>query len=416
MKRPGGRAASVWLWLLCASAAWAANPVLKWNALALDAIRFANTPPPAASRHLAILHVAIHDAIQGPDGTHAAYGSHTNPPPAFSREAALAAAANHVLRYSYPAFTPTFDAALEAQFVGIPEGTERTAGLAWGRRVALDILRERELDGATYGVEFRSSPGPGRWEPTPPLFQSALLPQWASLKPFVLARPDQFRPPGPTPLAGAEWARQFNQVKSLGATNGTARTREQTEIAWFWADGVGTESPPGRWNEVAQQLALARKLSTAETARLLALLNLALADAGIACWDAKYAHNYWRPIAAIRAAASDGNPDTAPDPQWRPLLVTPPFPEYPSGHSTFSGAAAALLEAYAGGDRFAFALRSDGLFGTERRYRRFSEAAQEAGMSRIYGGIHFLGANVDGLKTGRQIGTYVFRHALPRIR
>ncbi|MCI0539608.1 MAG: vanadium-dependent haloperoxidase, partial [Verrucomicrobiales bacterium] len=169
----------------------------------------------------------------------------------------------------------------------------------------------------------------------------------------------------------------------------------------------GTETPPGHWNRVAQQLAERKGLSLLESARLFALLNLALADAGIVAWDAKYAYDWWRPITAIRAADVDDNPATELDPTWTPLISTPPFPEHVSGHSTFSAAAAVVLAAFHGSDQFAFTVPSDGLFGLARSFNRFSEAADEAGRSRIYGGIHFQAANIEGQKAGRQVGEYV---------
>jgi hypothetical protein len=392
----------------------AANPVAAWNALALDAIRFSNTPPPVASRQLAILHAAMFDAVNGLEPRYHDYGSHSNCPASAStsNEPAVAAAANRVLRYLYPQFTATMDAALQAQLAALTDGSDKAAGVVWGRQVAQDFLLERDFDGSNYGADYRASPQPGHWRTTPPQFASPLLPQWPRLKPFVLERPDQFRANPPPPLASPEWAEQLNQLKLLGGRGSTNRTPEQTEIAWFWADGVGTETPPGHWNGVAQQLAKAKNLSLLESARLFALLNLALADAGIACWDAKYAYDWWRPITAIRAADTDGNPATEPDPSWTPLILTPAFPEHTSGHSTFSAAAAAVLEAVNGSDEFSFTLYSNGLFGASRTYHRFSEASEEAGMSRIYGGIHFMAANREGQRTGRLVGEYVVAHAL----
>ena len=210
-------------------------------------------------------------------------------------------------------------------------------------------------------------------------------------------------------MGSHRWAEQFNQVKQLGATNSTVRTPAQREIALFWADGAGTETPPGHWNKIAQQLARKRKYGLVETARLFAALNVAMGDAGIVCWETKYAYNWWRPITAIRNAASDGNSETEPDPTWTPLLITPPFPEHVSGHSTFSGAAAAVLAELSGGDDFAFVTVSDGLPGVVRRFQHFSDAAREAGMSRIYGGIHFAEGNEIGLETGHRVGLFVAR-------
>jgi hypothetical protein len=229
------------------------------------------------------------------------------------------------------------------------------------------------------------------------------------VKLFALESAEPFRAPPPPALTSTNWAAQYNHLKSIGATNSTTRTSEQREIALFWADGPGTETPPGHWNKIAQQLARKRGYGLVETARLFAALNVAMADAAVVCWDTKYTYNWWRPITAIRAGANDGNPATEPDPNWTPLLITPPFPEYTSGHSTFSGAAAAVLRELAGSDEFQFVTTSDGLPGVVRRFRRFSDAAREAGLSRIYGGIHFAAANEHGLESGRKTGEYVAR-------
>lgn len=390
--------------------------VEAWNSVAINTVCFANTPPPAASRQLAMLHVAIFDSINELGGFYQSYRPHTNAPVGALPEAAAAAAANQMLRQTWPHFTTTFDAELQAQLAALPDSPAKSAGVAWGRRVAQTILVERAFDGANYGVDYDPAPGPGRWVPTPPLFISALLPQWAGLKPFALDRPDQFRSAPPPGLSSPEWAEQINQVKLLGSKVSTARTPDQTQIAWFWAGGVGTDTPPGQWNGVAVQLAKTKGLSLLESARLFALLNLALADAGIACWDTKFAFDWWRPITAIRAADTDGNPATELDRGWAPLIVTPPFPEHVSGHSTFSAAAAAVLASVHGSDEFSFELTSRGLFGAIRRYDRFSTAAAEAGMSRIYGGIHFMAANLEGQKLGRAVGEHVIAQSLrPRI-
>ncbi|MGE3311191.1 MAG: vanadium-dependent haloperoxidase [Limisphaerales bacterium] len=395
-----------------------ADPIVAWNRMARDAIRFSNTPPPEAARQMAILHVALHDAIQGVlDGSYFPYRAHTNPPARGSAlvAAAVAAAGNIVLRQGWPEFTEAFDAEFLAQSLKLSDGSAKTAGIAWGRQVAFSMVRERGFDGSQYGVDYEPAPGAGHWRPTPPLFASSLLPQWPGVKPFVLQAADQFRPAAPPGLDTAAWVEEFNEVRRLGRRDSAERTAEQTEIAWFWADGVGTETPPGHWNEIAAQLAESKSLAVEDSARLFALLNLALADAGIAAWDAKYAYDLWRPITAIHEASADGNPGTVADPTWVPLVSTPPFPEYVSGHSTFSAAAAAVLSAFHGDDGFSFALRSQSLSGVERRFARFSEAASEAGISRIYGGIHFQSANREGQTLGRKIGEWVARnHLLPR--
>lgn len=393
----------------------AETPVDRANRDAVDAVRFSNTPPPAASRWLAILHLAQFDAVNALGGPYRNHLSHGTPPVGASAQAAAAAAANQVLRHAWPAFTISFDASLQAQLAALPDTAAVRDGVAWGRSVALDVIRDREFDGSQRGIDHRPSPGPGRWEPTPPLFNSALLPQWAVLTPFLIPRPDAFRPGPPPDLAGDRWAAEFEEVRILGSRDSEVRTADQTAIAWFWADGPGTSTPPGHWNAVARLwVAAADSGDLVETARAFALLNLALADAAIATWDAKYAYDWWRPVTAIRAADSDRNPATHPDPGWLPLVDSPPFPEHVSGHSTFSAAAAAVLAHLNGDDRFAFTLDSDGLFGVERSFGCFSGASDEAGMSRIYGGIHFQSANRSGRELGRQVARHTVTHALRR--
>lgn len=199
----------------------------------------------------------------------------------------------------------------------------------------------------------------------------------------------------------------MNQTKVLGRVDSMWRTPEQTEIARFWGYGPGTATPGGHWNQIAQVVAESEGNTLSENARMFALLNLALADAAIVSWDCKYTFNYWRPITAIQLADTDGNPLTSPDPAWMPLLETPPFPEYTSGHSTFSGAAAVALSAFFGHDRVRFSVGSDDLPGVFRTYSGFWDAALESGISRIYGGIHFMSANQYGLMTGAKTGAYV---------
>jgi hypothetical protein len=218
-----------------------------------------------------------------------------------------------------------------------------------------------------------------------------------------------FRPAAPPLCDTKAFAEALEEVKLLGGRHSSVRTAEQTEIAHFWADGEGTVTPPGHWNRIAQSVAESRRLSLGENARLFALLNLALADAAILCWDCKYHFDYVRPVTAIRRADHDGNPDTWSDPTWTPLLATPPFPSYTSGHSSFSAAAAAVL-AELFGDNTRFITTSDDLPHVRRSFASFSAAAAEAGRSRIYGGIHFEFDNREGQKTGAALGQYVARN------
>ena len=396
----------------------AADIVLDWNVAALDAIRANRTPPPRASRALAITHAAIFDAVNGIrrnyDQCFAANGSFSakQAPTTASIEAAASAAASHSLRVLFPSEANRFDTLHASILATIPDGTRKTSGVTWGDRCAKNILTARAADGADVAVPIPPSPNPGDWLSTPPAFAPYLLPQWAFLMPFAMNSPTQFRPPPPPSLDSEDWAFDYQYTLELGSTGSTFRTDDQTQIALFWADGAGTETPPGHWNHIASDLAHAQNLSLEENARLFALLNLALADAAICAWDAKYGDNWWRPVTAIRAGDTDGNDLTLPVANWAPLIVTPPFPEHTSGHSTFSGAGAVVLARFFGTDEIAFSSGSDFLPGIVRHFDSFSEAAIEAGMSRIYGGIHFMSANIGGLEAGAEIGHWVVDHTL----
>jgi hypothetical protein len=381
--------------------------VTRWNRAALDAIRAERTPPPVASRALAILHTSIFDAMNGIAAGYEPYLVPIRPSLSGSLEAAASAAAYKALVVLFPAEAAAFDAVHAETLKTIPDGSEKWQGLAWGGAVAEKILFRRSFDRSTETADPPSQEGPGAWIPTPPGFLSYLLPQWGDVRPFALRHGDDFRPPGPPALESATYAHDYNEVKALGAAVGSTRTDEQTLIALFWADGAGTETPPGHWNTIARQVSDQLETPLLERARLFALLNVALADAAICAWDAKYAFAFWRPVTAIRNGDLDGNDETDPDPGWSSFIVTPPFPDYVSGHSTFSGAAATVLALFYGSDDIAFTATSDFLPGVTRTFSSLSEAAAEAAISRMYGGIHFRSANEDGLRAGAQIGAWV---------
>jgi membrane-associated phospholipid phosphatase len=386
--------------------------VLWWNELVLGAVRADRTSPPHATRNLALVHAAVYDAVNAVHRTHAPYLVDARPPAGTSPEAAAAAAAHRVLVALYPRQTGRFDAALTACLVDVPAGRARDEGLRLGRFVADKVLDWRSGDRAAEAGEHSPRAGVGAWRPTAPGFKPALLPAWGKVRPFGIRDPGKFRVPPPPALGSAAYAAAFREVRALGARGSVTRTAEQTEIARFWADDPGTATPPGHWNQIAQDVARARGLTLAESARLFALLNISLADAAIVCWWCKFTFDFWRPIAAIREADANGSPEAPADPGWTPLLTTPPFPAYTSGHSTFSGAAAAVLADFFGTDRVRFEATSEGLPGVRRRFASFSAAAAEAGQSRIYGGIHWQFDNVQGLANGRAVGEHVNRNLL----
>ena len=389
-----------------------ASSLIEWNEFALDAIRATSTPPPVAARVLALQSLAVFDAVNAAQGR----PSHLVRAPATegtSPEAAAAVAAYRVLVHIYPAQRGVLNDHLQNSLNEIPDTQGKAAGITLGQTIADLMIASRDQDGWDVAIAYQHGNEVGRWRPTEPKFVEALLPHWARLRPFVLTSPSQLRPPGPPALESDAYAAAVNEVKTLGATNDSSRTAEQTEIALFWADGAGTYTPPGHWNQIAGDIASAESVSLFEAARLFAILNCGLLDAAIAAWDAKYRYELWRPIDAIWHADQDANAATIPDPAWVPLLITPPFPEYVSGHAAFSGAAASILSRLFG-ESVVFDVISDGLPNVTRRFSSFHEAAEEAGRSRVYGGIHFEFSNRDGLALGYAVGDMTLQAFLDR--
>ena len=403
--------------LLGAAAPGQADVVIDWNNVTLNAIRVDKTSPPKASRALAIVHTAIFDAVNS--GSGGQYEHYIVPPVQFfapiSVEAAAAAAAHTALSALFPAQKATFDAALATSLAAIADGPEETSGVQWGKSVAEQILAARADDGSATVVDYGAPTGANWWAPTPPAFAPALLPGWGLVEPWSMTSGSQFRQgPPPTPLS-PEYTKAFQEVERLGRASSPHRTAEQTQIALFWADGAGTATPPGHWHIIAQGLSQDRHLNLIENARLFALLAIAGADAAIVAWDHKFTYNNWRPVTGIQNADIDGNPATTADPTWTSQIPTPPFPSYTSGHSTFSSASARLLALFFGTDKISFSTTSDGLPGVTRSFTRLSDAAEEAGQSRIYGGIHWQFDNKAGLASGTALGEHVFFSVLTAL-
>jgi hypothetical protein len=401
--------------LLTVSGTAAADVVTQWNEAALTAIKNDKISPPQASRALCMLHVAIYDAVNGIAPTHEPFLVSAPPASAASPEAAAAQAGYRMLSHLFPQERSAFERLLAEQLAMLTEGPAKRAGVKYGDFVAQEIIAARQDDGSSQVKRYVSETLPGRWRPTLPDFKSALLPQWGQVKPFALESGSQFRPANPPELMSEEYAKDVREVQRIGSAVSSARTLDQTHVALFWADGSGTVTPPGHWNRIARELAETRSQSLGENARLFALLNVALADAAIACWDMKYTCNLWRPVTAIQEAHLDDNPGTQRDPLWRPLLATPPFPTCTSGHSTFSGAAAEMLASFYGTDAVPFSSTSEEVSGS-RSFQRLSQAAEEAGRSRVYGGIHFEFDNQSGLAAGREISKFIFANFMKPAR
>jgi hypothetical protein len=295
----------------------------------------------------------------------------------------------------------------ETYLAGARLGPGLTNGLTLGTQIAQLTLAGRASDGSQTDVPYIPSDSPGQWRRTPPFFRPPYTPQWRYVTPFCLPEIESFLPPPPPELDSPEYAEAFNQVKALGSKNSVQRTSEQSQIAVFWSDFSYTATPPGHWEVIAATIARDRNNTLAENARLFALISLAQADSAIVCWEVKYRYNFWRPVTAIQRADEDKNPLTEPDETWDQFLPSPPFPSYMSGHSTFSKASAQVLTQFYGTDAITFIATSDSLPGVFRTFHSLAGCADEIGMSRIYGGFHYMFDNIYGKSTGKTIGDYV---------
>jgi hypothetical protein len=392
------------------------NAVLYWNEQALNATRLGRNPPPIAALHLATYHAAIFDAVNGITHTHHGWLINDSAPAGADVDAAIASASFTVLNalWGQTSNPRNFQIAYEKALASIPEGAARTDGIAWGKKVAEAILDLRSKSGwnkPAMGGPF-SSQEVGKWRETAPGFRSAVTPQLSTTTPFVMTSPEQFRAPPPQRIDSKEYAEELAYVAKVGPRDGAERTEYQTLSTPFWMDDLGSGTPTGHWNQVAKDLVLRNKLSLPDTARLFALLNFACADAGISCWETKYFYRTWRPETALRELDAKTNPLAICNPDFIPNMVAPAHPDYTSGHSTFTGAATRLLELYFGTDEIEFTTTSDGLPGAVRSYKKLSEARREVGMSRVYGGIHTMSANLEGQKAGIKIAEWTFEKAL----
>jgi hypothetical protein len=420
---------------LAGSPAYADN-ILDWNQTMFRAGLVAGTSPVVMSRVAAIVQAAVFDAVNGIDRRYAPIHVPPAGPAAASRDAAAVQAAYATLVQLYPAQKSLFDARLAVSLAIIAtqaSSASVASGVSWGQTVANAILAWRNADGFTPAPPpFLGSATVGVWRPTPPAFAPGAVPQFAYMVPWVIASPSQFRPGGPPPLASDRYAKDFNETKSIGNLTSTIRTPDQTVYSWFWNSGTAIYI----WNNLA--VSLINRTSdddrgdsrdwdrdrdfdgdtphntTLKNARLLALLNLAMADAAIGCWEAKYNYVFWRPVTAIPEAAADGNAATTADPTWAPLFATPAHPEYPSGHSCVSSAAGVVL-ADAFGERTHFTMTSDAMPGITRSFRSFSSALEEVKNARVFAGIHFRTATDDGQALGDAVGHYVLEHALQPV-
>jgi len=384
------------------------SPVVQWNRTLLQIVRTAGAQPATVhpTRSFAILHAAIYDAVNAIDRTHQPYLVRlSGVSRTASQDAAAAAAGHEVLVTLYPLFGAQLDGQLQESLAQVPDGLEKTDGVRIGHDVADSILARRSNDGsAAQPIPFVFGNTPGGYQSTPPNFP--LQPQfthWSHVTPFALERANQFRPGPPPALTSSGYSDGLNEIKSLGIANSATASADQALTGRFWNGAI-----QNYWNEIAQTASLAHHLTTAQNARLFALLNLAIADGVIAFYDAKYTYNLWRPVTAIRAADTDDNPETVADPNWLPQAgKTAPDPSYPGAHAVLSAAGAGVLTAFFGEDHSTFSVSSEVLPGVARSFSTFGDAAQEATLSRIFAGQHFRFDLTAGQRLGREVADFV---------
>ncbi|HEX7173988.1 MAG TPA: hypothetical protein VF240_01715 [Pyrinomonadaceae bacterium] len=443
-----------------------------WNEAAVNSSGLDHTPVPVgdprifgeqigparSSRAIAIVHVAVFEAVNAIKGGYRSYVGLPRANPSASVDAAVAQAAHDTLNALFPSQAASCTALLVEDLGHIKDGPQKEAGIAVGQQAAAATLALRSGDHSLHaeprvGIEFITSDDPGWWRQDPiSMIPLALGAHWSQVTPFVMQSASQFRTPPPPSMDSPEYAAAFDEVKRLGGdglTTLTERTPEQTDIGIYWAyDGTPSLcAPPRLYNQIAVQIAGQMGSNFVETARLLALLNLALADAGVASWESKYFYQVWRPVTGIREADAgtgptglgDGNPATVGDPTFSPLGApasnltaglnfTPPFPAYPSGHAVFGGALFETLRNFYGRDDIAFTFVSDELNGvtvgndgvvrslSPRSFSSLSQAEEENGQSRIYLGIHWSFDKTEGIAQGRRVADYVFENAFAPVR
>lgn len=396
--------------LSATQSAQASDVVVEWN---LQAVALTLRPTPALApvqqtRAMAIFHLAVHDAVNGITGEYETYLSPPSPPENASPVAAAIAAAHDALKNLFPGNDVLLDDRY-ANSLAAHGLSPADPGIAFGSSAAAAILALRANDHSSQAQFDYNAPGagePGVWirlNNAP-----ALLPGWGNVTPFILRSGSQFRPDAPPALNSELYAKDFNEIKTIGVATGSSRSAEQSQIATFWR-----ASPTAIWNSVLTQLVQTRNSDLSENARLFALFYLAAADASIACWEAKYHYNFWRPQPAIVNGDFDGNDATVGNGTWQPFVATPPHPEYPSGHTANSGAMAKILTAEFEDNPGVPIVVT--LSGITRQWGSLSEAVQEVIDARVYSGIHFRNSDEVGARMGRQIAQFASKHALRKI-
>ena len=378
-----------------------ADAVTDWNAIMRTAVQTQGAQHQA--RYAAITHLAMYDAVNSITKRYRPYLGYVPASSGASADAAAIAAAHRVLRQSFPANAATFDAAREVSLATIADGPGKLAGISVGEAAAAAILAHRANDGAFTPVPYTPTVGVGYWQPTPPGFGAAVGANWGKVTPFAMESGDQFRPEPPPTLTSNTYARDYREVKNIGGAVGAERPADRTDIARYMAQ----TSPTQLFNDVAVQLSRTHRLTLSENARAFALMNMAVADASIALFEAKYFYNFWRPITAIRNGDLDGNSRTEPDGGFSSLINAPAYPSYPSGFGALCNAARYALEHVFGKGRHSVVLPGNGL-----EYRNLRHLTDDVADARVYGGIHFRFEQDVAEVLGERVAQYVVKKQL----
>jgi hypothetical protein len=374
----------------------ASNPVIDWNQIALTTA----LTTPGTQIYLTYVNLAMYDAVNAIDRRYQQYGPEFHGPRDASKEAAAISAAYQTLLNYFPGQAAVLQAQYDAAIAGVPDGPAKASGITVGQISATRIVALRTGDGRGANVlyTYPTSPVPGVWIPTPPAFVPPVTPWVGQMVPFTMQSASQFLPVnGPPDLGSQQWAREYNEVKLLGAANSSVRTAAQTEIALFW-----TANPVATYFGAFSQLASDRHLSLSKSARLLAMLSVAFTDSGIGCFNAKYHFSFWRPVTAIPNGDIDGNPETEADSAWLPLAPTPPHPEFPAAHGCATGAIAKTLENFFGTPNVKFSVNSAATH-TTHTYYNVGQLETEAYWARIYAGFHYRHSLDEGFKLGHRV-------------
>jgi hypothetical protein len=385
-----------------------ANVVTDWDAKAVGIVQTGTAPPPPLGfRTMAMLHTAMFDAVNSIEPRYKPYKVRLAATPDTSQEAAAAAAAAAVLIKLFPDAAADVQSTLTTYLATLPDGEAKSKGGKLGQEVAEKILEARANDGALAADAYRPKTKPGVYIPTPITYGWAL----ATMTPFVLASPSQFRAKPPPSLKSAEWARDYNDIKDIGAKNSTKRTARQTEDARFWLVGG-----PLAYDQLPRQIVIAKNMDLLDSARFMALFSIATADAVIAVFDAKYKYEFWRPITAIRNGDIDGNPATERDATWQPIDATPMHPEYPCAHCILSSSVTAVIEGLLGSDEIPeVSLTSPFLPGVTHHFTNLRPFSDEIANARICAGFHYRFSTIAGREMGQKIGAYVVKSVMQPV-